>query len=333
VREFLLVVTDLLRVPPDAGEADGGALAALRFGAALALPGGDWRCWLAPRLESAIRDGRSLAATVAAAQPEPGLLAEGAWLATPLHLVAGLDTLHLPSDGILTLEPAERSALAASFGTALGGDGLALHVVDGDALLLTGLNLPGVATVEPASCLGADLARAQPAGSGATKLRRLMAEIEMWLHEHPVNLRREAAGRRAVRALWLWGGGPRPAIESAAAPARIQRVHSDDAWVRAAASLAGVALAPQSEPVGAAAFAARDDEDLVATVSWQAPEVADPAAFEQRHLAPAVHALASGRLQRLTIVAARRCVTVEASDRYRLWRPRRAWLVALGAEG
>ena len=100
-----------------------------------------------------------------------------------------------------------------------------------------------------------------------------------------------------------------------------------------AASLAGVALAPQGEPVGAAAFAARSDADLVATASWQAPEGPDAAAFEQRYLAPAVHALSSGRLQRLSIVAARRCVSVEASDRYRLWRPRRAWLAALGAEG
>ncbi len=333
MREFLLVVTDLLRDPPDADKADGGALASLRFGAARALPGGDWRSWLSPRLEAAYRDGRSLAATVAAAQPDPGLPAKGAWLATPLHLVAGLDTLHLPSDGILTLEPEERAALATSFASALGGDGLALHVVDGDALLLTGLHLPGVATVEPAACLGVYLARAQPAGGGATTLRRLMAEIEMWLHEHPVNLRREAAGRRAVRALWLWGGGPRPVIAPAEPPARIQRVHSEDAWVRAAACLAGVALAPQGEPVGASAFATRSDSDLVATASWQAPDVPDPVAFEQRHLAPAVQALASGRLQRLTIVAARRSVTVEAADRYRLWRPRRAWLAALGVEG
>ena len=100
MREFLLVVTDLLRDPPDADKADGGALASLRFGAARALPGGDWRSWLSPRLEAAYRDGRSLAATVAAAQPDPGLPAKGAWLATPLHLVAGLDTLHLPENTV-----------------------------------------------------------------------------------------------------------------------------------------------------------------------------------------------------------------------------------------
>lgn len=38
----------------------------------------------------------------------------------------------------------------------------------------------------------------------------LRGEVEMALHEHAVNLRREAAGLPPVNSLWLWGGGFAP---------------------------------------------------------------------------------------------------------------------------
>lgn len=49
-----------------------------------------------------------------------------------------------------------------------------------------------------------------PAGEDAASHRRLVSEIEMALHEHPVNERRVAAGKVPVNSLWLWGGGAAP---------------------------------------------------------------------------------------------------------------------------
>jgi len=337
VREFLLVVPDLMLASEPPRTALATAVATLRFDSAVSLPGG-WRPWLANRLGRPDLDGLSLAAAVAASlrggetTPAARIAPAGAWLATPLHLVAGLDTLHLPRDGILSLRPEERVELAAGFATALGGDGLALHAVEGDAFLLSGLVLPEVTTSEPARALAADLVRAQPAGPGAAALRRLMAEIEMWLHEHPVNLRREREGRRAVRSLWLWGGDARPAAAPrAAAGSGVRRVFSDDAWVRAASRLAAVDLAAQGVVPAPEDFGARGD--VVATASLQAAGLPDLADFEHRHLGPAIDALAAGHLDRISVLAADRRVTVAASDRYRLWRPRRPWLTALGEQG
>ena len=49
-----------------------------------------------------------------------------------------------------------------------------------------------------------------PSGLGAAGFRRLLSEIEMALHEHPVNAARVEAGRFPVNSLWLWGGGMLP---------------------------------------------------------------------------------------------------------------------------
>lgn len=296
---------------------------------------------------------RSIAATVASAaalsatalgeQPQGA----GAWLATPLHWVAGLDTLHLARDGCLALSEPERVELAASFNDTLGGGGLTLQSIDGADLLLCGLALPAVTTVEPASCASADLARLQPGGEGAAALRRLMAEIELWLHGHPLNQRRESRGQRPVRSLWLWGGGALregsmlPAesgvrAESVAAARRAPgsaapalQVYSDDVWVRAAARLAHCPLAPVDAGIGAATFVLKGD----ALATSPRPGVVDPgnaAGDEWAVLRAAAGALEAGLLQRLTVIGAQRSVSVAAGDRWRLWRSRRGVLEALG---
>ncbi|MCC6172669.1 MAG: hypothetical protein IT481_11635 [Gammaproteobacteria bacterium] len=350
MREFLLVVPDLPPAAASSGAAAASAaraLARLRFAAAQPLRSG-WRAWVARRLGRPDLDGLPLAEVVAAAilpRETPGDPASpsGAWLATPLHLVAGLDTVHLPRDGIVVLEPAEREALAGGFAQTLGGGRLALLPAGADAFVVLGLDLDAARTVDPLDCLGGSLVDAQPAGPGAAALRRLMSEIEMWLHDHPVNTARLARGVRPVRALWLWGGTapPRPATAAMTGDARpdagaiaatahrvVPRcVYADDAWTRAAARLAGVELAPEGSGPDALAFAL--DGDALVTARFHAEDPPDAAAFEARFLEPALAALRVGTLGRLTLVTADRAVAVEAGDRFRLWRPRRDWLTAL----
>jgi len=46
-----------------------------------------------------------------------------------------------------------------------------------------------------------------PQGAHGGQLRRIMTELQMVLHPHPLNARRERQGRLPVNALWLWGAG------------------------------------------------------------------------------------------------------------------------------
>ncbi len=50
-----------------------------------------------------------------------------------------------------------------------------------------------------------------PIGEHTHSHRNILSEIEMALHEHEVNLRRNEEGRQPVNSLWLWGGGLAPA--------------------------------------------------------------------------------------------------------------------------
>jgi hypothetical protein len=49
-----------------------------------------------------------------------------------------------------------------------------------------------------------------PSGNDTATHRNMLSEIEMALHEHAVNLDREANGQLPVNSLWLWGGGTAP---------------------------------------------------------------------------------------------------------------------------
>ncbi len=284
---------------------------------------GTWRFAKSPRLEGGWRFAfaRSLGrddlahaspASVVAASAE---LPSDAWLATPLHLIAGLTTLHLPAEGVLRLSAEEARELAVRFASTFGSDGLILHPFDDGSLLLSGLNVGAAQTVDPAvlseQAAAQGLASAQPIGEGAASLRALMTEIEMWLHDLPLNREREQAGLPSIRSLWLWGGGGsaapvmrdhRSVRESAAktlslGDASSLGVHTQDPWARACCRLAGIDCQPL-----------------------------DPSA---EFFAGIAAKLARGELSRLTLVTTDRAVSVSPADRWRFWRPRRTALAAL----
>lgn len=64
-----------------------------------------------------------------------------------------------------------------------------------------------------------------PSGDDVARHRNLLSEIEMALHDHPVNLERQADGRQPVNSLWIWGGGYAPEQQTQPHPP----LFSDDA--------------------------------------------------------------------------------------------------------
>lgn len=49
-----------------------------------------------------------------------------------------------------------------------------------------------------------------PLGDDAASYRNLLGEVEMALHDHEVNLQRQANNLQPVNSLWFWGGGMAP---------------------------------------------------------------------------------------------------------------------------
>ncbi len=288
----------------------------LRF--ADARPIEDWRRWLAQECGASEFAQVGPAAALAA---QVGAKPRGAWIATPVSLEARLDHVRLRDRGLLRLLPEQREHLRADFARTFG-PALRLHEAGDRGFLLEGGPAAAVTTIDPARLLDADIGPALPAAGAAGELRRLAAEIEMWLHSAPINDAREKSGQRRITSLWLWGGGTTadetPAWKGTADP------FGRDPWLFA---LSGQSP-PRDPPASFGDVAARSDAIVeFAPMSGGAEERLD--SLETMWFAPVRTAISSGRLECFTLAANDQVFTVRARAGWRFWRRRRGWLAAL----
>lgn len=202
------------------------------------------RHWLA-RADVVRADGpRELLATVLGEigkpVPESGLAAlriwgqtgdrPTAWIAgaDPVYMEPRLDHLFLHALSASSLPPADFRALFERLQTTLAEDGVVGfarvgpcgYVTARDAMLTSDWPAAAIDQREPDAFL--------PAGDDANTHRRLSSEIEMTLHDHPVNVERQQEGLQPVNALWVWGGGYAPEEETEPHPP----LYSDDPLLR-----------------------------------------------------------------------------------------------------
>ncbi|MFM2289004.1 MAG: hypothetical protein RL684_2147 [Pseudomonadota bacterium] len=276
---------------------------------------GDWRDWLLAQHAPAWRAAGPAAvaarahaahATHAENVPQAPSAAAGRawWLATPVQFIAGLDTLRLHPEGLLVLPWAEQQALAGDFARVFAGSGWQLVATGRRELLLLG-PAAGAGSSDPARWLGADPAAGLPTGPGSAPLRRLGAELEMWLHEHAVNRARAARGERVATALWLWGAGDGVA-PVAAAPADARRaptLHGADAFLDGLAAVTGAAPPVDAPDAGALeGGGGNGDGDTVVVLGGGALLTpARLAQWEGDWFAPALRQWQAGRWQALTL--------------------------------
>jgi len=343
VREIVIVIRDLYLEPEQAGRdsrraapsaKDAAALEVApgigqlaRFGDRAGLPEG-WRTWTAHWL-GVPQYADAPAASVAAAALEDSPADGAVWLATPVHLTAGMTSLHFDRRSVLRLQEAELHRLAASFRDTFRGSGFDLLPLGSGELLLTAPEGSlGATTTEPARLLLTSVAEGLPMGGGSRALRQLSAEIEMWLYGHPVNDERSRHGDPTVATLWLWGGGASAVFRPAPAPRETMDAgYGSDAYLRGLWRLAGGETRPMpvdwmaviGEPHAQRALAVVEVAELLhANGSWSlADAVAD---IDRRLISPSLAALRRGKLDRLVLLANDRRLTLRPGDRWRLWR-------------
>ena len=153
-------------------------------------------------------------------------------VAQPVHLAAGLDHLRLAPLARAVLTAEDASALGALVSSHFStGEPTVAALVHGAWLLRFDRSID-CSTQPPDAAVGRNVHDFMPAGRDGARIRSLMNEIQMLLHEHPVNQRRERARLLTVNGWWLWGFGDASADASAD---RVDQwsLRTDDRWLRA----------------------------------------------------------------------------------------------------
>lgn len=146
------------------------------------------------------------------------------------------------------------------------------------------------------------------AGGDEVRLQALLNEVQMLLHDHPVNEARERAGALPVNGVWLWGGGR--LAPPAARPFR--RVRTSDPLAAGLALGSGGVVMSVPDDAGRWLRAASDEgvELLVLDALCAPAAYGDLAAWRERlaalerdWFAPLAGALRQGRIGMLTLHA------------------------------
>jgi hypothetical protein len=242
-----------------------------------------------------------------------------------VHLVTAIDHLQLAAPTPLMLDAAESAALFASLDAHLAGTGFRLHAFPGRGWLCECPPDLECTAVEPALAVGRNLRELLPAGRDAARVRGLVNELQMLLHEHPVNERRAARGAPVMNSLWLWGFG------AAVEPRVVARgaLLTDDDWLGGLWRLHGGEVASPDlfgEILRQHSAALRIG---LAPTSGEGDRRTRWAALDRSIFAPARAALVEGAIQHVSLRIGDAIFDVPRSARWRVWRKSRPFAEAL----
>jgi hypothetical protein len=218
-----------------------------------------------------------------------------------VHLQAQRDGLVLHGPEQLLLSPDESAALVDTLQGHFEGQGLHFLAPHPARWYVQVNPAPRIRTVSLAQALGRDIDRLLPAGEAGLTWHRLINEIQMRLHDHPVNVAREQRGAPVVNSLWFWGGGALP--QACSAP--FDRVIADEVFALGLGRLSGLATRPAAD--GPQLSGGGNDLAVVSEAQTAALR-GDPGGWqsalsqiEQRWLAPLTGALRDGTVDRMVI--------------------------------
>jgi hypothetical protein len=252
--------------------------------------------------------------------------------ADPVHLRADQSCLRLFDAHSFTLTQQEADALLATINDFHAAQGWVFSAPHPQRWYLAVQQAPDITTRTLAQVAGQDIDPFLPGGADARHWHSLMNELQMLLHDHPVNAAREARGEPVINSLWFWGGGELPGTLSP----QIRTLYSDHPLATGLARHAGLAL--QDVPADAAELQdAPSDTPLLVLLDrleWPAHynDIEDWLAgleqLEQNWFAPLLAAVQQGRLTSLVIDACQGGRFHTGRGRQRaFWKPRQPFEV------
>lgn len=294
---------------------------------------------LAPVFEAFGVTGPTWPAAAVARLGEPDgdavTLGERWWVrADPVYL--RVDTTHARLFGAwaLDLQANESAALIERLNEFYADDGLVFEAPVPDRWYIGCPRTSDLRAVPPDRVAGRNVDAFMPEGDDARAWRAWLNEVQMLLHDAPVNTRRERRGALPVNSVWVWGGGRCPVVS--AGPGH---VYADEPVALGLARLAETPAAPVDAAPWTAAWPAGDS--LAVDTRAGDPLVHGEietwleclAELERDRIEPVLRGLRQGRLDAVTIAPGdgRRFRLTRRAMR-RFWRRSRAWTDWLGVE-
>ncbi|HVY08410.1 MAG TPA: hypothetical protein VHB46_20735 [Burkholderiales bacterium] len=313
--------------PATAAAADSPGVPALQLligrGNALeSLPCEDEAAWLCNRFGVA-RQADWPSAPVSALGT--GIAPENAfWLhADPVHLRVQRDQLVLIAPEALAIGEAEAASMCATLNRHFESDGLSFAAPHPLRWFVRSAKPARMQTNGLTTMAGRDIDRLLPKGEDAMAWHKMFNEVQMLLHEHPVNEERERRGVLPVNSLWFSGGGSLPQARSP-----YQAVVGSSALARGLAKLTQTPFISSTSGVDTLESGNLQAQDVLIELG----DAAEPwlrhdhdawksalESLDQRWFAPLVRLLKIGRLRRLDIATV-------AGGQARQWSVTRAHL-------
>ncbi|MBL8519289.1 MAG: hypothetical protein JNK75_01335 [Betaproteobacteria bacterium] len=249
-------------------------------------------------------------------------------LAEPVHLVADRDTVRLYPATHLALDPIEVASMTGALDAQFADLGLKFAVSDAGRMYVRLPRAERPDTVPAQHAATQRLLEVQPRSLGALKWHAIQSEIEMLLHDHPVNALREKYGKPRVSGIWFWGEGD--LCETAAVPFDV--VTADTDWAQQLAREAGIASAASDwSTLGGARVLVHLGALEEARVRGDATRwAAQLAALEAGWIKQIDHGLWNGNIETLTLVSETRDTRhtwqlSRSQHRYHVWKRPRAF--------
>jgi hypothetical protein len=166
------------------------------------------------------------------------------WLRSdPVTMWADMAQVFMTSHGFADLDSYERNEIENCIRAVLLEEGIDFHSNHPERWCIA-LNEPLEFEFTPLDeALGMDVADALPNQPEARFWRRILTEIQVALHNCPVNIKRRQSGKQEINSVWFWGGG---FIPDAAPHELINTVYSNQPVTRGLAIINDCQLKKQS---------------------------------------------------------------------------------------
>jgi hypothetical protein len=200
----------------------------------------------------------------------------GVWLrADPVYLQPDRHQAVLVASEALALQADECAALLETLNTHFAAGGWQIQAPHPQRWYIQLQEADSIRTTPLPQVMGQGVNQHLPQGKQRQQWHGWLNELQMLLHQHPVNQQRVRAGKLPVNSVWLWGEGRIPPVVTT----KFDQVYGDDILLEALAELTGASYAALStfDPHGTKGrcllvsnecYASLQDKDVFRWLAW-----------------------------------------------------------------